>query len=551
MKKLIALLLCAVLLIPAAASLADDSVPVKWSGTISVASYMFAPFDPDKDIVVKEAEKILKEKYGYDVTFDIQYIEYQQYQEILNTRIAGKTAPDVFISMSSSNMDNLYEQGAIAEFDVDFFAQNAPNLYAFMNNGGYHGRLANFVDMFWDYSTVANGKMITVAGMTEAGAMPYKNLVYRGDWLDKLGVDPEALPMTVEDFMALMYRFADEDPNGNGVKDTYGFSTTVIEALFGAYGSYTAISAGFSTNPSWGPHWFVGDDGKVICSDILPGNKDVLAILQKAYADGVLDPEFITGENTGGYWAISQGFINGLYGVSALASIGHYRYPEVMGDDGGRCAQEYYAVNGADSTFYYGPWPAGPNGDYGWRLGYAVGIGENMLYNASLNDDPEKLAAIFAILDIFFTDDELALLTACGVEGVTFEYTDAGSVVMLKTNEELNECGVAVLRGLYGGGGNYNEMIQELGFYNNPDIKNRLEWAAKPQYDSYLLTVVPVALPSQSTYASELLAFRDETWISIIKGDLPVDYYDEYVQGWLDLGGQVLTDEANAWYAGE
>ncbi|HRX09126.1 MAG TPA: extracellular solute-binding protein, partial [Candidatus Limiplasma sp.] len=237
MKKLIALLLCAVLLIPAAASLADDSVPVKWSGTISVASYMFAPFDPDKDIVVKEAEKILKEKYGYDVTFDIQYIEYQQYQEILNTRIAGKTAPDVFISMSSSNMDNLYEQGAIAEFDVDFFAQNAPNLYAFMNNGGYHGRLANFVDMFWDYSTVANGKMITVAGMTEAGAMPYKNLVYRGDWLDKLGVDPEALPMTVEDFMALMYRFADEDPNGNGVKDTYGFSTTAIEALFGAYGS--------------------------------------------------------------------------------------------------------------------------------------------------------------------------------------------------------------------------------------------------------------------------------------------------------------------------
>ena len=111
MKKLIALLLCAVLLIPAAASLADDSVPVKWSGTISVASYMFAPFDADKDIVVKEAEKILKEKYGYDVTFDIQYIEYQQYQEILNTRIAGKTAPDVFISMSSSNMDNLYEPG--------------------------------------------------------------------------------------------------------------------------------------------------------------------------------------------------------------------------------------------------------------------------------------------------------------------------------------------------------------------------------------------------------------------------------------------------------
>ncbi|MBN1777663.1 MAG: extracellular solute-binding protein [Clostridiales bacterium] len=548
MKKLLAFLLCAVLIIPAAASVADDA-PIKWSGTISVASYMFAPFDPDKDIVVGEVEKILKEKYGYDVTFDVVYVEYPQYQEIINTRIAGKTAPDVFISLNQTNMDTLYDQGALATWDVEFFQENAPNLYAFFNGGGYHGRLANFVDMFWDYSTVDDGKMVTVAGMTEAGSMPYKTLIYRGDFLDALGVDPANLPMTVEDFMDLMYKMALDDPDGNGVKDTYGFSTTAIEALFGAYGSYTAISSGFSQSPSWGPHWFVGDDGKAICSDILPANKDVLALLQQAYADGVLDPEFITGENTGGYWAISQGFINGLYGVSALASIDHYRLPEVVGDDGGRCAQEYYAVNGTDAKFYYGPWPAGPNGDYGWRVGYAVGIGENMIYNASLNDDPEKMAAILAIMDIFNTDDELAILASYGVEGVTFEYNDVGSVTMLVTNEEMNEVGVAVLRGVYGGGQCYNDTVLELGFYNNPTIKNRLDWFEVPQYNSYLITAVPVSLPSQSTYASELLAYRDETWISIIKGDLDVDYYDEYVQTWKDLGGDILTQEANDWLA--
>ncbi len=548
MKKLFALLLCAMLIVPATVSFADDA-PIKWSGTISVASYMFAPFDEDQDIVVKEVEKILKEKYGYDVTFDVQYVEYQQYQEIINTRIAGKTAPDIFISMSQTNMDTLYEQGALASWDVSFFQENAPDLYEFFNNGGYHGRLADFVDMFWNYATVDDGTMITVPGMVEAGCMPYKTLIYRGDYLDALGVDPDNLPTTVDDFVDLMYRFALEDPDGNGVKDTYGFSTTAIEALFGAYGSYTAISSGFSTSPSWGPNWVLDDEGNVVCSDILPGNKDVLAILQKAYADGVLDPEFITGENTGGYWAISQGFINGLYGVSALASIDHYRLPEVCGDEGGRCAQEYYAVNGTDSTFYYGPWPAGPDGDYGWRVGYAVGIGENMIYNASLNDDPEKLAAILAIMNIFYTDDELSVLASYGVEGVTFEYTDAGSVTMLVTNEEMNEMGVAVLRGLYGGGQSYNEKTLELSFYNNPTIKNRLDWFEKDQYDSYLKTVVPVSLPSQATYSSELLAYRDETWISIIKGDLDVDYYDTYVQTWKDLGGQILTDEANEWYA--
>jgi len=548
MKKLLAFLLCVVLIIPAAVSMADDA-EIKWSGTISLASYMFGPYDEDKDIVVGEVEKILKEKYGYDVTFDIVYIEYSQYQEILNTRIAGKTAPDIFISLNQTNMDTLYEQGALATWSVEFFKENAPNLYEFFNNGGYHGRLASFVDMFWDYSTVDDGSMVTVAGMVESGSMPYKTLIYRGDWLEALGVAEEDLPTTVDDFIDLMYRFALEDPDGNGVKDTYGFSTTAIEALFGAYGSYTAITSGFSTSPSWGPHWIEAEDGTVSSADIAEGNKEVLAILQQCYADGVLDPEFITGENTGGYWAISQGFINGLYGVSALASIDHYRLKDVANDDGGRCAQEYWAVNGEDSTFVYGPWPAGPDGDYGWRVGYAVGIGENMLYNASLNDDPEKMAAILAIMDIFYTDDELAVLASYGVEGVTFEYTDAGSVTMLVTNEEMNEMGVAVLRGVYGGGQCYNETILELGFYNNPTIKNRLDYFEKDQYDSYLITAVPVSLPSQATYASEILAYRDETWISIIKGDLDVDYYDTYVETWKDLGGQILTDEANAWMA--
>ena len=101
--------------------------------------------------------------------------------------------------------------------------------------------------------------------------------------------------------------------------------------------------------------------------------------------------------------------VNGLYGVSANASIDHYRLKEVMGDDGGRCAQEYWAVNGPDSTFVYGPWPAGPNGDYGWVTGYAVAVSESAVYNAAMSD--EKLAVIFQILDAFATDDELAAFT--------------------------------------------------------------------------------------------------------------------------------------------
>ena len=100
-----------------------------------------------------------------------------------------------------------------------------------------------------------------------------------------------------------------------------------------------------------------------------PGNKAALELLAKMYADGVLDPEFVTGENNGGYWAVNHAFINGVIGASCHASIDHYRRPEVMGDNGGPVAVEWYAINGADAEFVYAPWPAGPDGEYGLEIG--------------------------------------------------------------------------------------------------------------------------------------------------------------------------------------
>ena len=50
----------------------------------------------------------------------------------------------------------------------------------------------------------------------------------------------------------------------------------------------------------------------------MPKAKEALALLNRLYKDGVLDPEFITGENQGGYWALSHAFINQRIGLSCL-----------------------------------------------------------------------------------------------------------------------------------------------------------------------------------------------------------------------------------------
>ncbi|MBR4331224.1 MAG: extracellular solute-binding protein, partial [Clostridia bacterium] len=485
--RILALALALMMVVALVPAMAEDE-PIK----ISVAGYMFGPVDNEKDVITPLVEQQLKEKHGINVDIEVVYIEQANYAEIVNTRLAGGTAPDVFLAQSATTLNSYYDQGVIKSWDVEFFKENAPDVYNFVINGAAYGDLSGDVEA-WQKAAMKDGKMIVIPSFKPDGSMPYKTLIYRGDWLDKLGVTEETLPKTVDDFVALMGRFAKEDPDNNGKDDTYGCSITAMKALFGSYG----LATGFSGSESY---WVVRD-GKVVNSDVAPEAKEVVATLAAMYKDGLIDPEFVAGKESvaGSYWAISQGMVNGLYGVSANASIDHYRLKEVLGDDGGRCAQEYWAVNGEDSTFVYGPWPAGPKGDYGWVTGYAVAVSESAVYNAAMSD--EKLAVIFQILDAFAADEELYMTAFAGIEGTHYEKQENGTIKRLMGNEELNAVGVWGCRSLYGADRAFSQLAYDMAFYKDPSIANSLNWFKKDQYNSYIQDAVSVTLPSADLFA--------------------------------------------------
>jgi len=512
---------------------------------VSVAGYFFGPVNDEKDVITPAVEARLLEEHGINVDIELVYIEQANYAELLNTRLAGGTAPDVFLAQSNTTMETYYDQGVIASWDMDFFAENAPDVWNFITSGAAYGDLIDDVEMWKEYACL-DGEMVTVPSFKPDGSMPYKQLIYRGDWLEALGVSEDQLPKTVDEFVDLMYRFAKEDPDGNGQNDTYGLSATGIKALFGAYGMYNGFIGGTS--------YWQEKDGKITTPDVSDEAKEVVKIIAQMYKDGVIDPEFVTGKEaiSGSYWAVSNGLVNGKYGVPALASIDHYREKGVVSaeDAGGPCAQEYWAVNGEDATFAYGPWPTGPNGDYGYSVGYAVAVGESAVYNADIEE--EKLATIFQILNAFAIDDELYKLAAYGIEGE--HYTDNGDGTFTRSadfdNAGFNEIGLWGCRSLYGGDRAFSQTAYDAVFYKDKSIANRLSWFEKPQYDSYIMDAVSVTLPSEGDLQSEINTYRDETWIKMIKGELDVEAeWDNYVSEYLSLGGQTLIDEANEWYA--
>jgi len=219
------------------AAVTTEEDKIKWSGKITVAPYMFGPLDEGNNVIKPLLQEGLL-KYGYDVDLVNVYIENSDYENLLNVRIAANDAPDVFEPKSTSTMRKYYDQGSIASWDKAFYEKNCPTINAFINNGCVDGRLKNYVDMFWDFALI-DGKMVTIPKVAEAGTMLPKVMLLRGDWLKNLGVTD--LPYTLDDFITLMYKFRNDDPDKNGKKDTYGFSTSAIRAIFGAFYGYTSF----------------------------------------------------------------------------------------------------------------------------------------------------------------------------------------------------------------------------------------------------------------------------------------------------------------------
>jgi|GEM_PF-844483 len=111
----------------------------------------------------------------------------------------------------------------------------------------------------------------------------------RDDWLEKSGKD---VPKTVDEMVELARIFTEEDPDGNGIDDTYGFA--LQSQLYNtAAGSINGLISAFGV-PTRGQGFFYrGEDGKITNSIIQPAVKEALQVTRDMYAKGYIDPEFV------------------------------------------------------------------------------------------------------------------------------------------------------------------------------------------------------------------------------------------------------------------
>lgn len=117
---------------------------------------------------------------------------------------------------------------------VMYIEENSPSII----NAVRRGEFWDITDYIDDYEHLSKADPVRlksisvdgrVYGLYRKRARGRFGYVYRKDWLENLGLD---VPETIDEFYDMLYKFTYDDPDGNGIDDTYGMTVTTSDISF-------------------------------------------------------------------------------------------------------------------------------------------------------------------------------------------------------------------------------------------------------------------------------------------------------------------------------
>lgn len=217
---------------------------------------------------------------------------------------------------------------AIASNDLPDLMDLPPEEFAELANAGM---LADITDAYDTYASDLLKETIEADGGIQLASARVDGKLYgipqlsaadgtcdllwiRTDWLENLGLKA---PTTMEELVEVARAFRYDDPDGNGVDDTWGigFQQSIVTEEGASPGSFEGFFAGYG---AYACGWVKGDDGKISYSGINDGMKEALIQLNQMYQDGLIDPEFGVKDTVKLSEDIASGKIGMFYGLEGM-----------------------------------------------------------------------------------------------------------------------------------------------------------------------------------------------------------------------------------------
>lgn len=474
--------------------------------------------------------KLMEDKYNLDL--DVWECYGEEYINQVNARIASGEIPDIINMQGGLSVSEYVKQGIIIEVPESFVEQNMPKYYADLYSAS---------NTPFKYCKI-DGKNYGIPG-TSADGIYHFTVIWRSDWLKNVGI--EKPPETLEEFEAAFYKFANEDPDKNNKKDTYGLSNLGMIPVFGAFDCVP-----YNNNPANLAEYRTLKDNKIVHAASQPEMKEALKLLNKWYNDGIIDPEFATGERTEGHWSLSQAFATGRIGYTSSGQYYNTGRTSEIGRDGRvykLFKETQTALGNETSDFVHGRPPVGKDGKSG-TIKWGVEEGVYFAFGKPLENDIEKQKRIAIWFDDLWMDQDNYMSAIYGIKDEDWKQDPATGELELGLGADTK----AAFE-------NDESTKIGLGYMFLPDIVSAMKKDAPKYYEfadkvanftpDYVDPVGGAPLESISKYAADLAKITLTAYYDMITGKKPIDtYFDQYVKEWEAAGGAEMMEEANAWW---
>lgn len=463
-------------------------------------------------------EKLIEERFNVE----LEVAEVNTWQaDTLNVYLASSPEFDFMIpNIGVGDYYNLYDQGLLRTIDPADLEAYMPNWMAACRAGFTEEELVMEEEIA---NILINqfGGLVTVPTYSDS-SNSYMVMAMRSDWLESLGLEA---PTTFEEFVDTLIAFAEDDPDGNGIDDTYGIDAHPTYKL-----NYMHLADGVIHDA------FVrGDDGQISFIPASENWKNNLKKCAELYAAGAIDPEWVTDSRA----IVREKFAAGKFGCM-VDNIAWFD-PNAAGN-----MTELLKTSNPDAEWIYlDPFPASDGNTYVWgdvpsMYNYLSGGA----FSATCSE--EKMAKIMEILEAFATDKDFWLACQFGEEGIDWEYDENGCIVSLIDSEAQHAKGIGYFSCAYPNTkATYADLILNP-FYQ--DMNNRygqFTTLTNTCNNGWRFTGTNEAY---DTYYVDVDTLADEYYYKAIAGEFDIDAtWDEYVESLNNAGLQDILDEYQAY----
>ncbi|MBE1489559.1 extracellular solute-binding protein [Plantactinospora soyae] len=469
--------------------------------TITVMTKLFGTAPDPGGELQQAVQKLIGKK------LDITWVPNADYNDKLNVTLASNSIPDLVVTNEKS-------PSFIRAADAGAFWDLTGKLDSYPNLKPANAQTARNV--------MVNGKTY---GIYRTRPLLRSAVVYRKDWLAKVGL-PE--PQTVDDLYRIAKAFTEQDPDGNGKKDTYGLVIPKWPGNYASSSPYDTMETWFGAPNGWGQR-----GGKLVPGFDTEEFYQANRFMKKWVDEGLVNPDFATLD--AGSW--NDPFVQGKGGMIIDVNVrgtdlaGRFRQKDPKDFDKVSMVGNMKRSDGQKFSLPF------------------TGYLDVLAISKQRIRTDEQLEQVLQTLDKLQSQEGSSLLTN-GIEGRNFRLEDGKAVLINQDDAQVKVIQNDVDKAFIQLGTRASVGLGQYPFKYSNDIEQKLFDQRETLMQEDLKTAVhnpalPVVAPTAVEKGQTLDLIIPDARIKFLSGAISEEQLRAQVKRWYDSGGTQVAQEVN------